>query len=291
MAVCARCGAAVPAQARFCPSCAAQVEQKPAGSEERKLATVLFADLVGSTALAGSQDPERTRVLLDRFYDAMAEEIDRAGGTIEKFAGDSVMAVFGAPTALEDHAERALHSALAMQQRLTEVSDRLALRIGVNTGPVAVGRARASSSFVSGDAVNVAARLEQAAEPGAVLVGERTVAAAQGAFEFDSPVTVAAKGKPEGVVAQRLVRALSLMRPRGVSGLARAFVGRERELDDLVQLYRAVVRDGGPRLATIVGDAGVGKTSLARELWQRLPSEQPEPLRLTGRCLSYGTGT
>src|SRR6266540_6751300 len=133
--------------------------------DERKLATVLFADLVGSTALASDQDPERVRARLEHFYETMASEIERVGGTVEKFAGDAVMAVFGAPTALEDHAERALHSALAMQLRLTELSDQLALRIGVNTGAVAVGRARAGSSFVSGDVVNVAARLEQAAAP------------------------------------------------------------------------------------------------------------------------------
>ena len=126
----------------------------------------------------------------------MAEEIERAGGTVEKFAGDAVMAAFGAPSALEDHAERALHVALAMQRRLAELFDgQLELRVGVNTGDVVVGQARAGSSFVSGDAVNVAAQLEQAADPGAIVVGERTVAAARGAFEFERPATVDAKGQ------------------------------------------------------------------------------------------------
>jgi class 3 adenylate cyclase len=133
-------------------------------AEERKLATVLFADLVGSTELAGDQDPERVRALLDRFYDSMVAEIERAGGTVEKFAGDAVMAAFGAPAAHEDDAERALHVALAMQRRLGELFDgRLALRIGVNTGDVVVGAPREGSSFVTGDTVNVCARLEQAA--------------------------------------------------------------------------------------------------------------------------------
>src|SRR5207249_5593316 len=136
---------------------------------ERKVATVLFADLVGSTALGDSQDPERTRVMLDRFYEAMAEQIEQAGGTVEKFVGDAVMAAFGAPAALEDHAERALHAALGMQRRLSELGDDLGLRIGVNTGEVVVGRSREGSSFVSGDAVNVAARLEQAAGAGDIL--------------------------------------------------------------------------------------------------------------------------
>src|SRR5436190_18454609 len=175
---------------------------------ERKLATILFADLVGSTALGGSLDPEHTRDLLDRFYDAMAAEIALGGGTVEKFIGDAVVAVFGAPTAQEDLGERALQVALWMQARLAELfGERLALRIGVNTGDIVVGRPREGSSFVTGDAVNVAARLEQAARPGEILVGERAVAAARGAFEFDEPAAVHAKGKPEGVVARRMVRA------------------------------------------------------------------------------------
>jgi class 3 adenylate cyclase len=183
----------------------------PLTGDERKLATVVFADLVGSTELGGSQDPERMRALLDRFYDAMAAEVEGAGGTVEKFAGDAVMAAFGAPRAYEDHAERALHAALSMQRRLGELfGDTLVLRIGVNTGEVVVGRAREGSSFVTGDAVNVAARLEQAAAPGEILAGERTVAAVSGAFEFAELTVVEAKGKPEGVACRRLLRALSL---------------------------------------------------------------------------------
>src|SRR5262249_50327922 len=117
MASCVQCGSDLPAGARFCPSCGAPEAPGPSPVEERKLSTVLFADLVGSTALAGGQDPERTRATLERFYEAMAAEIERAGGTVEKFAGDAVMAAFGAPVALEDHAERALHCALAMRRR------------------------------------------------------------------------------------------------------------------------------------------------------------------------------
>src|SRR5439155_15943197 len=172
VATCAQCGADLPPDARFCPSCASPVEHQPEPAAERKVATVLFADLVGSTALGSEQDPERTRLMLDRFYDAMSEEIELAGGTVEKFVGDAVMAAFGAPVALEDHAERALHAALGMQRRLHELfGDRLALRIGVNTGEVVVGRPREGSSFVTGDAVNVAQRLEAAAAPGDILAG------------------------------------------------------------------------------------------------------------------------
>ena len=257
--------------------------------EERKLATVLFADLVGSTALASGEDPERVRFRLERFYEGMADEVQGAGGTMEKFAGDAVMAVFGAPAALEDHAERALHAALAMQRRLGELfRGELALRVGVNTGEVVVGRAREGSSFVSGDAVNVAARLEQSAGAGEILVGERTVSAVRGAFELAEPQTVEAKGKPEGIAARRLVRALTLQRPRGVSGLHPAFVGRERELAQLQGAYRQVIGRRRPLLVTIVGDAGLGKTRLVRELWQWLAVEEPQPLQRTGRCLPYG---
>ncbi len=253
--------------------------------------TVLFADLVGSTELAGGQDPERTRAMLDRFYEAMAAEIERAGGTVEKFVGDAVMAAFGAPAAQEDHAERALHAALAMQHRLEELfGDDLSLRIGVNTGEVVVGHPREGSSFVTGDAVNVAARLEQAAAPGEILVGERTAAAVRGAFELDELRTVGAKGKPDGVVCRRLVRALTLMRPRGVGGLRRVFVGREAELELLRASYREAVVRGEPHLVTIIGDAGVGKTRLLRELWAWLAEQDPQPLQRTGRCLSYGQG-
>jgi class 3 adenylate cyclase len=254
---------------------------------ERKLATVLFADLVDSTAGAGDQDPERTRARLERFYDTMAGEIEAAGGTVEKFAGDAVMAAFGAPEALEDHAERALHAALSMQRRL---ESGLALRIGINTGEVVVGRPREGSSFVSGDAVNVGARLEQGAAAGEILVGERTVAAVRGAFEFGDERTIEAKGKASGVACRPVLRALSLMRPRGVRGLASAFVGRDEEVARLQEAYARSVRHLRPVLLTILGQAGVGKTRLVRELWEHLAQEQPEPLRRTGRCLAYGEG-
>lgn len=288
---CASCGAALPTDARFCPTCGAAVETQPPPVDERKLATVLFADLVGSTALADEADPERVRVLLDRFFDAMTDEIERTGGTVEKFAGDAVMAVFGAPAALEDHAERALHAGLAMQRRVSELfGDELRLRIGVNTGEVVVGQPREGSSFVSGDAVNVAARLEQAAEAGEVLAGERTVVAARGAFEFDDERVVEAKGKPAGIVCRAVVRALTLMRPRGIRGLHRAFVGRETELELLGATFRRAAAQREPHLVTIVGEPGVGKTRLVREVWELLSVEDPAPVRRTGRCLPYGDG-
>ena len=221
----------------------------------------------------------------------MAAEVEAAGGTVEKFIGDAVVAAFGVPAAQEDHAERALHAALAMQRRLAEIfGESLSLRIGVNTGEIVLGRAREGSSFVTGDTVNVAARLEQAADPGAVLVGERTAHAVRGAFEFAAPTTVEAKGKPQGISCRQLVRALSLMRPRGVGGLRLAFVGRDAELELLQATCRRVVDEGRPHLVTVLGEAGVGKTRLMREFWQWLGVQSPEPLRRTGRCLPYGQG-
>jgi class 3 adenylate cyclase len=252
---------------------------------ERKVATVLFADLVGSTRL-GEADPERMRALLDRFFAAMSEEVERVGGTVEKFAGDAVMAAFGAPAALEDHAERALHAALAMRGRLGELEPSLGLRIGVNTGEVVVDP-HAHSTFVTGDAVNVCARLEQGAEPGEIVVGERTAQAARGAFEFGELRHVEAKGKSEPVACRLLVRALATVRPRG--GQERPFVGRARELDALRGAYERAVEDGEPQLALVLGDAGVGKSRLSRELWSWLAARPETPALRVGRCLSYGS--
>ena len=202
------------------------------------------------------------------------------------------MAVFGAPAAHQDHAERALHAALSLQRRVTEVfKGALQVRVGVNTGEVVVGEPRAGSSFVTGDAVNVAARLEQAAAPGEVLAGERTVALARGAFEFGPPHAVDAKGKSAPVPCRAVLRALTLMRPRGVSGLRTTFVGRDAELELVRATYRRALELETPHLVTIFGDAGVGKTRLVRELWLWLAEQEPEPWRRTGRCLAYGHAT
>jgi class 3 adenylate cyclase len=252
---------------------------------ERKVATVLFADLVGSTGL-GEDDPERTRALLDRFFAAMAEEVERHGGTVEKFAGDAVMAAFGAPAALEDHAERALRAALEMRGRLAGLSSALELRIGVNTGEVVVDAA-AHSSFVTGDAVNVCARLEQNAEAGQILVGERTAQAARGAFEFGPPLRIAAKGKREPVPCRELVAAIADSRPRGA--FRRPFVGRARELEALQEAYARAAAERRPQLALVLGDAGVGKSRLAREFGSLLATRPERPVLRVGRCLPYGS--
>src|SRR4051812_35596691 len=210
---CSGCRAELPAMARFCAACGAPVVEHPAVSDERKLVTVLFADLVGSTQSADGQDPERTRAVLDRFYEAMAAEVERAGGSVEKFIGDAVMAAFGVPVAHEDDPERALHCAVSMQNRMSGLFDStLAIRVGVNTGEVIAGRSRDQSPFVSGDTVNVTKRLEEAAEPGQIIVGERTALAARGAFEFSELRMLKAKGKSDDVLCRSLLRAVSLMR-------------------------------------------------------------------------------
>jgi class 3 adenylate cyclase/tetratricopeptide (TPR) repeat protein len=260
-------------------------------TEERKIATILFADLVGSTELGASQDPERTRAMLGRFYAAMRTEIEAAGGTVEKFVGDAVMAAFGTPIAHEDGAERALRAGVAMRHKLRELfGDQLVLRIGVNTGEVVAGHGLEGHSFVTGDAVNIAARLEQTAAAGEIVVGERTASAAIDGFEFSDPETIDVKGR-RGVVCRRLIRELDTRTGGGFGSLRTAFVGRERELRSLLDVYRQTVDAARPRLVTLIGEAGVGKTALARGLWEKLDAETPRPVRMVGRCPSYGRST
>ena len=285
MAACLSCGAPLPGGARFCPNCAAPVtEERP--SEERKLATVLFADLVGSTEMAGAQDAERTRALLTRFYDAMAAEIAEAGGTIEKFIGDAVVAAFGVPVAQEDHADRALHAALSMRGTLEQIfGDTLRLRIGVNTGEVVVGEPRVGSSFVTGDAVNVAARLEQGAKPGEILVGERTVAVARTDFQFGPATTIEAKGKAEGVACRHLIEVAT---PAAELDKLGTFVGREPELDALRAAYARAEETQRPVLVMILGEPGIGKSTLVRAFRRWLATRSPPPVVRIGRCRSFG---
>lgn len=285
MAACSNCGAPLPGGARFCPSCAAPVarEQPP---EERKLATVLFADLVGSTELAGARDAERTRALLTRFYDAMAAEIAEAGGRIEKFIGDAVVAAFGAPVAQEDHADRALHAALSMRSTLEQMfGDTLQLRIGVNSGEVIVGEPRVGSSFVTGDAVNVAARLEQGAKPSEILVGERTFAVARTDFRFGPPMTIEAKGKADGVACRRLIEAATRA---GERDRLETFVGREQELDALGAAYTSAEEARQPVLVTILGEPGIGKSTLVSAFRGWLATRSSRPVVRIGRCRSFG---
>jgi len=265
--------------------------------EERKLVTVLFADLTGSTALGERLDPERLRALLAQYFGAMATVIEGWHGKVEKFIGDAIMSVFGIPSTHEDDAERALNAALDMQSRLAELNDelhdlhgvRLAIRIGVNTGEVLAG-SEGTQPMVSGDAVNVAARLQQVAEPAQVVVGERTHLAARGAFAFEVLPSRALAGKASPVRCWRLLGRSELVRRRGISGIAARTIGRERELGIVTSLYRTTIDEGRPGLVTIMGDAGVGKTRLVEEFLTRARSVAPSAVFI-GRCLSYGEGT
>jgi class 3 adenylate cyclase len=258
----------------------------------RKVVTVLFSDVVGSSALAARLDPERLERVLSRFFDAAAEVVVGHGGTIDKFIGDAVMAVFGVPRVHEDDAARALRAALDLGDVVAALNDqlerdwgvRIALRTGVNTGEVMTGD-HVSGRLVTGDSVVVATRLVEGAKAGEVLVGERTAAAAAGAFEFGKPRVVAAKGRKDGVRAHRLLRALSWDRPPGVPAAGNVFVGRRAELELLMTTHERVVRSGEPHLVTILGEPGVGKTTLVRELRKRLGEGRAWYL---GRCLAYG---
>ena len=300
---CPGCGAEQPATDAFCSSCGTALrEETPrppvAGDrQERRVVTVLFADLAGSTALAERLDPEELRELQGELFGLVNGEVERYGGTTEKFVGDAILAVFGVPQAHDDDPERAVRTALAVHARFGAFADRVrarhgaevGLRIGVNTGDVVAGREAAARGdlMVSGDAVNVAARLQQHAPPGSVLVGARTQFTTSRSIEYARAPDVAAKGKAEPVPAW--IAQAAIEEPggaRGVSGLSAPLIGRDEELEVLGAVARRVDRDRVPQLVTVFGQAGVGKSRLLRELVERLP----DTLVLGGRCLPYGEG-
>jgi class 3 adenylate cyclase len=267
--------------------------QQESGPEPpaRKVVTVLLSDVVGSSALAARLDPERLERVMGRFFDAAAKVVVGHGGTVDKFIGDAVMAVFGVPRVHEDDAARGLRAALDLHGVVDGLNDRLerdwgvriALRTGVNTGDVMTGD-HLSGRLVTGDSVVVATRLAEGAQAGEVLVGERTTAAV-GGFEFGEPHVVAAKGRKQGVRARLLVRELSSDRPRAARVSGTVFVGRRAELDLLTSTYERVVHGGEPHMVAILGEPGVGKTTLVGELRKRLGEDSAWYL---GRCLAYG---
>jgi class 3 adenylate cyclase/tetratricopeptide (TPR) repeat protein len=294
---CRSCGAELPDGARFCPSCAAPVEA-PAGGEERKLVTVLFADVTGSTGLGERLDPEQLRDIMSSYFEAMRAAIEAEGGTVEKFIGDAVMAAFGVPTAHEDDPTRALRAALGMRSRLEELNGRLEadhgislrMRMGVNTGEVVAATApKAGESMVSGDAVNVAARLEQSASPGQIVVSERTARAARG-FTFRELGALQLKGRDRTVAAVELASEMVAAPQRGVPGLGAPMVGRDNELAVLTTLFERVASEQRPYLVTLYGDAGVGKSRLVVEFLTWAERSRRPPRILRGRCLPYGDG-
>jgi DNA-binding SARP family transcriptional activator len=267
-------------------------EATPAEVPARKIVTVLFVDVVASGMLAAQLDPERLERVMGRFFETAAEIVTAHGGTVEKFIGDAVMAVFGVPHVHEDDAARALRTALDLRAALPALNDelhrdwgvRIAVHTGINTGEVMTGDPRLGR-LVTGDAVVVATRLQEAAQPGEILVGERSATAAGGAFEFGEPLTVAAKGGEDTPRARQVLRALSWERPGGVPSMAKVFVGRRAELDLLALTHERVVRSGEPHLVAILGDPGVGKTTLVGALRERLSGRVAWH---AGRCLAYG---
>ena len=294
---CPSCGVETKVGAQFCAACGHRLDRLAATEEERKLVTVLFADLTGSTALGERLDPERLRALLSEYFAAMAAVIESWGGVVEKFIGDAVMSVFGIPTAHEDDPERALHAALEMLARLGELNAtiaerhgvQLAMRIGVNSGEAIAG-AGGDQFMVTGDVVNVAARLQQTADSGEVVAGDRTYLAARGVFLFEPLADKALKGKSLPIRAWRVIGTAELTRPRGVPGVSSRLVGRERELALLETLYGRSVEEAHPALVTILGQAGIGKTRLTEEFLARADSRPEAPAVYTGRCLPYGEG-
>ena len=243
---------------------------------QRKTVTVVFCDVTGSTALGESTDPEALRALLARYFERMKGIIESHGGSVEKFIGDAVMAVFGVPAAHEDDALRACRAAVEMRDAFPELG--IAGRIGVNTGEVVTGT---EERLATGDAVNVAARLEQAAQPGEVLIGEDTLGLVRGPAEVGDERRLELKGKAEEVPAWPLLAVTGEIERR----FATPMVGRETELRRLRDAFRQAVHDGSCQLFTVLGSAGVGKSRLAAEFLGELDARV-----VRGRCLSYGEG-
>jgi class 3 adenylate cyclase/tetratricopeptide (TPR) repeat protein len=294
---CVRCGEELPPSVRFCPACGNPVEESVAGpGQERKIATLLFADVTGSTGLGERLDPETLKEVMDAFFQAMRRAIEWAGGTVEKFIGDAVMAVFGVPVAHEDDATRALRAALRMREEL-EILNRtlaeahgltLAMRMGVAMGEVvAAVPPRPGEGLVIGDAANVAARLEQSAEPGQIRVSERAARAARG-FHLVEIGPLQLKGKEVEVHAYELIGESPVADRPSPHGAP--LVGRERELALLESVYDRVDSEGNPHLVTVYGDAGVGKSRLIAEFGILATRRDRTPTVVQGRCLPEGEG-
>jgi class 3 adenylate cyclase/tetratricopeptide (TPR) repeat protein len=293
MKTCGSCGTENPDIARFCLACGSQLAEAAPPQETRKVVTIVFSDLKGSTSLGEALDSEALREVMTRYFDAMRGELERHGGVIEKFIGDAVMAVFGLPRLHEDDALRAVRAAAGMQAALETLNvelDRrygvqLANRTGVNTGEVVAGDPTSGQRLVTGDAVNVAARLEQAAGEREVLLGELTYRLVRDSVEVHEVEPLTLKGKAEPVPAYQLVRVKesSDVEPRRAAPL----VGREDELTTLEAIFEEVVATRSARLATLVADAGVGKSRLTAEFLERVAKRA---LVLSGRCLPYGDG-
>ncbi len=294
MITCPRCSQENPEGASFCNACAAPLA--PAAEtllEERKVVTVLFADLVGFTSRAEQMDPEEVRSLLRPYHARLRDELERFGGTVEKFIGDAVMAVFGAPVAHEDDAERAVRAALAIRDWILDEQAELQLRIGVNTGQALVSlgaRPEEGEGMVAGDVVNTAARLQSNAPVNGILVGETTWRATRDTIDYREAEAVEAKGKAEPVEAWEAVEALARVGV-DISGRVRTpLVGRRRELDTLLDAFERAKSTRQVQLVTLVGEPGIGKSRLVYELFQTVEHDPELIYWRQGRSLPYGEG-
>jgi class 3 adenylate cyclase/tetratricopeptide (TPR) repeat protein len=294
---CPSCGTANAPGMKFCGECGSRLEDEaavPAPSPpaaERRLVSVLFADLVGFTAASEDRDAEETRELLSRYFDTCRTLIERYGGTVEKFIGDAVMAVWGTPSATEDDAERAVRAALELVAAVPQLAPQLRARAGVLTGEAAVTVGAQGEGMVAGDLVNTASRIQSIAEPGTVLVGESTRRTTEAAIAYADAGAHELKGKAEPVPlwqAQRIVAgARGLMR---ATSLEAPFVGRARELRLVKELYHASAEEGKAQLVSVVGVAGIGKTRLSWEFEKHADGLAQDLWWHRGRCLSYGEG-
>jgi class 3 adenylate cyclase/tetratricopeptide (TPR) repeat protein len=293
MLVCAACGQENPEGFRFCGSCGnplADEARRP--REERKVVTVLFADLVGFTGRAEQLDPEDVRAMLSPYYARLRSELERRGGTVEKFIGDAVMAVFGAPVAHEDDPERAVRAALAIRDAIREEDAELQVRIAVNTGEALVSldaRPSAGEGMAAGDVVNTTARLQSAAPVNGILVGESTYRATRSAIEYREAAPVEAKGKADPVQVYEVVQAYSRIAVETLETGA-PLIGRRRELDVLTGALERARQERTPQLVTLVGVPGIGKSRLVYELFKAIESEPDLVFWRQGRALPYGEG-
>ena len=292
--ICPNCGQENPEGARFCNACAAPLaDDTETRLEERKVVTVLFADLVGFTSRAERMDPEEVRSLLRPYHARLRDELERFGGTVEKFIGDAVMAVFGAPVAHEDDAERAVRAALAIRDWILDEQVELQLRIGVNTGQALVSlgaRPEEGEGMVAGDVVNTAARLQSSAPINGVLVGESTWRATRDTVDYRSAEAVQAKGKSEPVEAWEAIEPRARVGVDISARLRTPLVGRRRELDTLVDIFERARSSRSAQLVTLVGEPGIGKSRLVYELFQAVERDPELVYWRQGRSLPYGEG-
>jgi class 3 adenylate cyclase/tetratricopeptide (TPR) repeat protein len=292
MAACPSCKRDLPGEFPFCPFCGAALDVETSAREERKVVTIVFCDLVGSTARAERLDPEDVRALLSNYHARVREQLERFGGMVEKFIGDAVVAVFGAPVAHEDDPERAVRAALAIRDWALDEPD-LHVRIAANTGEalVAVGaRAHEGEGMASGDVVNTAARLQSAAPVDGILVGEQTFRATERAIAYRIAEPVVAKGKAEPVAAWEALEAHARFGVDVVRRSAAPLMGRDREVELLVAALERAVGERTPQLVTLVGVPGIGKSRLLAELFHAIEGEDRLVTWRQGRSLPYGEG-